>query len=271
MHNNKTIKNFQMSTMTYTRTYTYNFSDETNAKCMSIYIPRVFNNISPARIKKTFEDLDIGIVDHIDVVKRQYSKNKGINGKKNSTYMAFVYFKQWNDNQSAINLMQRIQDPNKEARIVYDDPWYWILLPNMSAKNVNQNGGLKVSTHYDANVVDYICDLENRIKKIEEGISMLRIEHEEMKQPLHQLQEELNQYQIQDDLDQEYTEHFDSDSQSNMMVETEADVEEEEEDYLESGSDMDIESEESDDYADTDSMSISSSSSGDYPWNKYRS
>jgi hypothetical protein len=237
---------------------------------MSIYIPRVFNNINPARIKKTFEDLNIGIVDYIDTVKRHYcysnsnTKASTSNRKKKSTYMAFVYFKQWNNNQSAINLMQRIQDPSKEARIVYDDPWYWILLPNTSkttrkntsTSNVNQKQGANanVYTHYP-DLVDYICELEDRLTKIEESISM---SYNKQEAYIKSLMEEIKQYQA------EYDQHFDSDSQSNMMVETE-------EDYLKSGSDMEIGSEKSDIDADTDSMSISSSSSGDYHWNKYQS
>ena len=52
--------------------------------------------------------------------------------------MAFVHFEHWNYyNSAAINLRQQIEDPNVIAKIVYDDPWYWILLPNHS--NVADN------------------------------------------------------------------------------------------------------------------------------------
>jgi hypothetical protein len=35
-----------------------------------------------------------------------------------------------------VNLQARILDPNQEARIVYDDPWYWIVLENKGQKSV---------------------------------------------------------------------------------------------------------------------------------------
>ena len=90
----------------------------------SIYIPRVFSNIHPNVIGQTFERLNIGVVNHIQVIQRP--KKNG----KSSAYMAFVYFKEWFNNQSAINLAERVLDPEKQARVVYDDPYYWIILPN---------------------------------------------------------------------------------------------------------------------------------------------
>ena len=93
----------------------------------SIYIPRVFNNISNQKIINAFHENDIGTISSIDV------KHKiGLDG---SCYnVVFIHFSNWNeDNTAAINLRERIENPDKEARLVYDDPWYWILLPNTSA------------------------------------------------------------------------------------------------------------------------------------------
>ena len=86
----------------------------------SIYIPRIFENITQDKIKNIFEVLDLGIISHIDLVPRGHSKLK----------MAFIHFKEWFDNPSAQNLAKKILDPTTQAKIVYDDPWYWILLPN---------------------------------------------------------------------------------------------------------------------------------------------
>jgi len=91
----------------------------------SIYIPHVFNNISNQKIINSFEKYDIGKISSIDV------KHKtGLGG---SYKAVFIHFCHWNeDNHVAINLRERIENPNKEARLIYDDPWYWILLPNTS-------------------------------------------------------------------------------------------------------------------------------------------
>jgi len=86
----------------------------------SIYIPRIFENITSEKIKYAFEILDLGIVSYIDLVQRGPSKSK----------MAFVHFSEWSTNPSAQNLARKILDPNSQAKLVYDDPWYWILLPN---------------------------------------------------------------------------------------------------------------------------------------------
>lgn len=93
----------------------------------SIYIPRVFNNISNKKIINAFEKYELGTISSIDV-----KIKTGLDG---SCYkVVFIHFSHWNEeNSSAINLRERIENPAKEARLIYDDPWYWILLPNTSA------------------------------------------------------------------------------------------------------------------------------------------
>jgi len=94
----------------------------------SIYIPHVFNNISNQKIVNAFEQYDIGKISSIDV--KHKTGADGICYK-----VVFIHFSYWNeDNSSAINLRERIENPEKEARLIYDDPWYWILLPNTSVR-----------------------------------------------------------------------------------------------------------------------------------------
>ena len=90
----------------------------------SLYIPRVFLNITEEKIREVFETLELGEIERIDLVPRPYTSGTI------SANMAFIYFKYWSQTVSAQNLASRIMDPRREARIVYDDPWYWILLPN---------------------------------------------------------------------------------------------------------------------------------------------
>ena len=97
---------------------------------MSIYIPRVFINIDEPRIKDIFETLYIGNVDHVEFTYK--------NGKGSPYYSAYVYFKQWYNTTSAKNLIEKIKNPEKEAKIVYDDPWYWIVFENKSVKKQKQ-------------------------------------------------------------------------------------------------------------------------------------
>ena len=84
----------------------------------------MFLNITEEKICEVFERLELGEIERIDLVPRPYTSGTI------SANMAFIYFKYWSQSVSAQNLASRIMDHRREARIVYDDPWYWILLPN---------------------------------------------------------------------------------------------------------------------------------------------
>jgi hypothetical protein len=92
----------------------------------SVCIPRIFENIPNKKIVGTFERLKIGKVDRMDIVWKT--------SRDGSSYkMAFIHFSEWNMNSSAaIKLREDIENPAVEAKVVYDDPWYWIVLPNHS-------------------------------------------------------------------------------------------------------------------------------------------
>jgi hypothetical protein len=93
---------------------------------ISLFIPRVFSNIGEERIADKFEEMNVGKVSRVDLVP-QYGKNYNA---------AYVHFDHWNNNEEARNLQSSILDPEKEARVVYDDPWFWIVLENKSRKQV---------------------------------------------------------------------------------------------------------------------------------------
>jgi hypothetical protein len=99
-------------------------------KTLSLYIPRVLDIwASVEAISPIFKQLDIGDISRIDFVEKQ--SDNGI-----VYYQAFIYFSEWYDTNSARNLQKRImnydEDPDNfsAARIVYDDPWYWLLFAN---------------------------------------------------------------------------------------------------------------------------------------------
>jgi len=95
---------------------------------MSIYIPHVFENITKDHIYYVFEILRIGRISHIDFIMKM-SKNKPYN-------CAYIHFEFWYNNIANINLQEKIRNPEKEARIVYDDPWFWLILENTASKTV---------------------------------------------------------------------------------------------------------------------------------------
>jgi len=91
----------------------------------SFYIPRVFKNISEERIIGVFENLGFGRVDHVDFVRRR--------GEKGDEYNSvYVHFATMTDSTMVRRFLDKLQngDSQNPPRIVYDDPWFWIVLEN---------------------------------------------------------------------------------------------------------------------------------------------
>lgn len=96
---------------------------------IKLFIPHVFPNYSGRDIAFVFERLRIGKVRKVDVVSKWDRE-----GKK--YFAAYIQFDHWFDNTAARNFQARVLNPYQEARIVYDDPWYWIVLPYKNNKNM---------------------------------------------------------------------------------------------------------------------------------------
>jgi len=103
---------------------------------MSLYIGHVFPNISGNRISNVFKKLRIGQVNRVDFVKR-FDKN---GDRYNAVY---VHFDFWYHNEATINLQRRIMNPHEEAKIVYDDPWFWIVKEDNSSKKIKNQAWIK--------------------------------------------------------------------------------------------------------------------------------
>jgi hypothetical protein len=93
-----------------------------NFKNISLFIAHVFPNFSPADVAAVFERLRIGQVGKVDFVAKRDRNNK-------KYYAAYIHFQHWFDNTAARNFQSRVLNPAQEARIVYDDPWHWVVLP----------------------------------------------------------------------------------------------------------------------------------------------
>jgi hypothetical protein len=94
---------------------------------LSLYIPHVFPNFTREYIANIFQLIGLGRVDHVDLVAKQDKSGKMYNA-------AYVHFAEWFDCPATENFQERVLNPDKEARIVHDDPWYWIVLENKAKK-----------------------------------------------------------------------------------------------------------------------------------------
>ena len=143
---------------------TFNTNTNTN---LSIYIPRVFHNITEERIMNCFKTLNIGVVSRVDLVDRESDQND------DKTRMAFIHFKSWSDSLSSKNLREKILNPQEVAKIVYDDPYYWILLPNKNPKSEDQIKNEVMFSHQAKQItslIERVKELEDAMKNRDESI-----------------------------------------------------------------------------------------------------
>ena len=98
---------------------------------ISLYVPHVFANYSKAAVAKVFNEY-VGQVKEVDFVSKKSHDGRPYNA-------AYIHFHAWHNNHATVNLQARVLDPAQEARIVYDDPWYWIVLENKGQKSVRAN------------------------------------------------------------------------------------------------------------------------------------
>jgi hypothetical protein len=152
---------------------------------MSLYIPHVFPNFTSEYIASTFEFMEFGKVDHVDLVAKLDKHGKPYNA-------AYIHFAYWFASPTAENFQARVKDPEREARIVHDDPWFWIVLENTAKKQVpgarkerinissdldeisliSEDDALVTNLHNDP--MDLLCEFDNEVNENE----LLRIKKE---------------------------------------------------------------------------------------------
>ncbi len=88
----------------------------------TVFIPRVFSNITEERISNVFHNLNIGSVEHVDLVPKTSTNGQTYN-------MAFVHFAMIYNTVEATKFRQEVEDPEKKAILQYDGPWFWLVLP----------------------------------------------------------------------------------------------------------------------------------------------
>jgi hypothetical protein len=108
-------------------------------------IPRVYPNISEGRIRKIFDDLDMGTLERIDIVSKTSEKGEKFN-------RVFVHFRRWNNSDNANTARERLLN-GKEIKIIYDDPWFWKISAYREAERKpapqKHAGGRKATLAFD--------------------------------------------------------------------------------------------------------------------------
>ena len=102
--------------------YSTKMSSTTASNPLSLCIPRVFANITEARIARCFALAlgcdDSSFIDRIDMIKRG-----GKDGQP-EFWRVFIHLHRYPESENGEYFQQQISE-GKTVTIVYDDPWYW--------------------------------------------------------------------------------------------------------------------------------------------------
>jgi len=86
-------------------------------RCKILCIPRTDANISEPVVRNIFNNLNIGSIGRIDLVKKQ--------NEKGGCYMRiFIHINKWYNTENANIAKERLLN-GKDIKIIYDDPWFW--------------------------------------------------------------------------------------------------------------------------------------------------
>jgi len=131
---------------------------------LSLMIPRVFPQwIDEEKIIEIFDKQHLGRVYKVSIIRMPDSKKRSY-----PIYQAYVYFSAWYDNEIAYNFQQRIFGAKAQARVVYDDPWFWVVFEN-TKKRLSNNDKRIMRLGYQAYMHEQaIIDQDQRITQLEE-------------------------------------------------------------------------------------------------------
>ena len=113
------------------------------ASIPSLCIPRVFANIDEHRIRRIFEDLDIGVISRVDIV-----RGKPCSNVKDQHNRVFIHFSRWYNTMSAESARERLLN-GQDLKVIYDDPWFWKVsaykeAPVRNDYNERSNNGARI-------------------------------------------------------------------------------------------------------------------------------
>lgn len=87
------------------------------ASVPSLCIPRVYTNIDENRIRRIFNDLNLGVIDRIDIVRKTTDKGEQCN-------RVFIHFDRWYSGRNADAARERLIN-GQDIKVIYDGPWFW--------------------------------------------------------------------------------------------------------------------------------------------------
>jgi hypothetical protein len=106
----------------------------------SVYIRHVEKHINADYILKVFSSNDIAKVGK--VVFEAYKKT---NKNKQLYKHAYVEIENWHDTEAAYNFIKRLQNPQKETRIIHNDDNWWLVEVNKYSAKLDKKNRTELS------------------------------------------------------------------------------------------------------------------------------
>jgi hypothetical protein len=112
----------KISNLPYPSTTTTKIFNTDDLKNISLFIPRVFNNITEETIIDVFENqMSYGKVNHIDFVNIEDKNYKRV----------FIHFDYWFPTKNSLDIQDKLLFKKEESvKVHYDILWYWLVVLN---------------------------------------------------------------------------------------------------------------------------------------------
>ncbi len=128
---------------------------------LSVYINSVDNEYANEEyIKILFHTLSIGLVKNVYFEK--FTNKSG--------WHCIIYMHRWYVSEMVENLQKKIINPELDARLVYNDPNYWLLHVNSISQYTSNLNNLNHIYTYLTEQTKNIADLETKNKRLEDCV-----------------------------------------------------------------------------------------------------
>ena len=148
-------------------------------------IPRVFLQWTGEQaIIDIFHQQHIGRIYKVSIIRTPGTKKRGY-----PIYQAFLYFSAWYENEIAYHFQQRIFGHRGQARVVYDDPWFWVVFENTKRRLSNNDKRLMRLGAQDYQNEEAADALDQRVRSLENWQQAQEIQMEQQAERAEELME----------------------------------------------------------------------------------
>jgi hypothetical protein len=152
---------------------------------LSLMIPRVFLQWTGEQaIIDIFHQQHIGRIYKVSIIRTPGTKKRGY-----PIYQAFLYFSAWYENEIAYHFQQRIFGHRGQARVVYDDPWFWVVFENTKRRLSNNDKRLIRLGAQDYQNEEAADAVEERVRSLENWQQAQEVQMEQQAERAEELME----------------------------------------------------------------------------------